>query len=425
MSLNNKTDKDIVEECYKKALGVLNKCAHPVGIKASANTRGYPHVWARDSMITLLGGILTEDKKIINALKSSINTLRKNQTKLGLIPNNIHVKTKKINFQAYADTGLWFIIGNSIFYKQIKDLKFLKKNYSAIKKILRWYEYQDVDQSGLITMSEGSDWEDLFAVRGKGLYVNVLYYLALRNASFMAESLKRKNESRTYLKKAKKVRSLINKHFWYNKGRNFINHVNFGFGDISFIESFISEKGIDSLKRKMILPQKFILKKSSYYLPYLSFRNFGEWFDSFGNIMAILSGVADKKQTETIIKFIKKYNLVKPYPIKAIYPPIFPKDKDWRYYYKFDKLNLPNQYHNGGIWPFLGGFWVTALYKAGKKKLAQKELINLAKANKINNWQFNEWLHGKTGKPMGMAEQAWNAGTYILAYHYLKGDFKL
>ena len=51
---------------------------------------------------------------------------------------------------------------------------------------------------------------------------------------------------------------------------------------------------------------------------------------------------------------------------------------------------------------------------------AEQALEALAAANRLNDWQFNEWLHGKTGEPSGMAGQSWNAATYILAYHALQ-----
>ena len=49
----------------------------------------------------------------------------------------------------------------------------------------------------------------------------------------------------------------------------------------------------DSFGRRRWIPLKRILVDSEYYLPYASFRIAGEWFDSFGNLMAILAGVAD------------------------------------------------------------------------------------------------------------------------------------
>lgn len=32
-------------------------------------------------------------------------------------------------------------------------------------------------------------------------------------------------------------------------------------------------------------------------------------------------------------------------------------------------------------------------------------------------WEFNEWCHGRTRRPMGYAHQAWSAGMYVFAYH--------
>jgi glycogen debranching enzyme len=82
--------------------------------------------------------------------------------------------------------------------------------------------------------------------------------------------------------------------------------------------------------------------------------------------------------------------------------------------------NFPFQYHNGGIWPFVAGFWVLLLAKLGRKVLAWKELERYAEACRVNDWEFNEWLHGKTGKPLGMPGQSWNAAMFVLAYRNLQ-----
>ena len=162
--ITKKSNDNICDIAYNEALRVLRFCSHPTGMKASAKSQGYHQIWARDSMITLLGASLVKDIKIHISLKSSINILAKNQSPLGIIPNNVDVRTLKPNFQAYADCGPWFVIGNAVFFRQTNDKNFLKKNYPTVKKVLRWYEYQDVDQTGLVNMAEASDWEDLFAV---------------------------------------------------------------------------------------------------------------------------------------------------------------------------------------------------------------------------------------------------------------------
>ncbi|MDP8214800.1 MAG: glycoside hydrolase 100 family protein [Candidatus Euphemobacter frigidus] len=412
--MNTREEETLCRQAYHQALRMLGTCARPRGMTASARPHGYPQVWARDSMITLMGAVLAGDREINLSLKACFKLLTEHQTPLGLILNNVHIKGRKPNFQAYADGGLWLIIGSANFFQQTGDEKFLKQIYPALRKALTWYEHQDVDRTGLITMAEGADWEDLFAVRGKGLYVNLLYYLALRKAGWLAVVMKDPTSGEICRKRAETLKRRINRHFWYRgKADDLLPHLKPSLGTETFT-SF----GLDSLGRKLVLPEKRILKKSSYYLPYLTFRDFGEWFDSFGNLLAILSGVAGKDRSLTILDLIKKFKLDRPGPLKSLHPPVLPGEKDWRYYYTFGDLNLPHNYHNGGIWPFLGGFYVAALVKMKKYREAEETLTALARLNKRGKngpWEFNEWFQGETGQPRGMAGQAWSAGMYIYA----------
>ena len=84
---------------------------------------------------------------------------------------------------------------------------------------------------------------------------------------------------------------------------------------------------------------------------------------------------------------------------------------DWRDYYS--TLNVPYHYHNGGVWPFLGGFLVAALVAAGRGEAAAQTLHRLAQLNRLG--QFNEWHHGESGAPMGVQDQAWSAGMLLFA----------
>jgi hypothetical protein len=34
-----------------------------------------------------------------------------------------------------------------------------------------------------------------------------------------------------------------------------------------------------------------------------------------------------------------------------------------------------------------------------------------------DGYEFNEWLHGETGHPMGFGKQAWSAALYLYADH--------
>jgi glycogen debranching enzyme len=79
------------------------------------------------------------------------------------------------------------------------------------------------------------------------------------------------------------------------------------------------------------------------------------------------------------------------------------------------------QYHNGGIWPMVGGFWIAALAAAGRLPQARLELVNLARACAVRNWAFTEWLHGTQGTPRGMPGQSWNAAAFLMAEHAVAG----
>jgi hypothetical protein len=155
-----------------------------------------------------------------------------------------------------------------------------------------------------------------------------------------------------------------------------------------------------------------------FYLPWAAFREYGDWCDSLGNLLAILTGVADGHRTEHILRYMAQVGMAEPYPTKAIYPPIFPGEAHWRDYYRSRNLNLPHQYHNGGIWPMIGGFHVAALVRHQWERHAEQMLVSLAEANRqgtLYDWTFNEWLHGSTGHPMGFEQQAWSAAMYLYA----------
>ena len=187
-------DNKFVE--YAKAISALKLCATDAGMKASGGRVGHHQVWARDSMIALLGARLVPDGQIQTALQASVALLRQKQAPGGAIPNNVDCATHRPNFRAYADAGLWWIVGSSL----------IAPDPLTVARIVGWYACQDVDQSGLISMQESADWQDLFCTRGKGLYLNCLYVLALRAAG--------EHE------RAATVAARINQYFWYEGDGN-------------------------------------------------------------------------------------------------------------------------------------------------------------------------------------------------------------
>jgi glycogen debranching enzyme len=388
---------DLIDEVYSEAIESIRRCCCPWGIQASGGRVGHHQVWARDSMIAALGARLVDDSKIQSALRASVALLKQHRAPSGAIPNNVDNTSQRPNFRAYADGGLWWIVGSTL----------IDPDPGAVREILGWYECQDVDQSGMLSMQESSDWEDLFCTRGKGLYLNCLYVLALRSAAKLFERSD-PEESRRCTLRAERTAAAVNAIFWYAGDGNIARHMAHTYST----ESVGAE---DSLGRKRWMPKKRHLAAESYYLPYLGFRAVGEWFDSLGNLMAILAGVADAQRAATILDFVSRHGLDE-WPLRSLTPAVQPGDPDWRDYY--GDLNTPHRYHNGGVWPFIGGFYVAALVAAGRAAEAAKALHALAELNRRGG--FNEWHHGQTGEPMGVKDQAWSAGTYLFAYQCVR-----
>ena len=106
-----------------------------------------------------------------------------------------------------------------------------------------------------------------------------------------------------------------------------------------------------------------------------------------------------------------------PYPIRVVTRPIKRSDSLWRPYMARHRQNFVWQYHNGGIWPMVGGFWIAALARQGRIEEARAELLKLARVCALRDWAFTEWLHGKTLAPRGMPGQSWNAAAFLIAQH--------
>ena len=110
---------------------------------------------------------------------------------------------------------------------------------------------------------------------------------------------------------------------------------------------------------------------------YLSFVNLsfvGDEGDVFGNLLAILCGLTGHTRAQQIIKTLRAARAADPYPVRVMLRPITRSDALWRAYMERHQQNHPHQYHNGGIWPFVGGFWVAALALLRRTDFARSEL---------------------------------------------------
>jgi glycogen debranching enzyme len=391
----------LVQTALEKAQVILGSECSPIGLMASPE--GYPHVWARDSVITSLGALLSPGHEL--CLRQSLATLASQQSELGAIPNNVSVATGRLDHTnaGSVDSNLWFILGHAFQHRTLGDLDFVRAQWPALEQALLWLRYQDSNGCGLLEVHEAADWADLLANRFNILYDNVLWYAALVAMSEMAQAVGR--DGSRYQAMANDVRHKIRIVLWV--------------GTESAEEWGPSCPGHTEWKHTLSQVDPVLVKRP-FFLPYVAFRDFGDYCDVFGNLLAILLGVANPAQTKRILDYLRQVAISDPYPVRVLHPIIHPGSKDWREYYRNNNLNLPEQYHNGGIWPFVGGFYVAALVQAERMDQARHELEKLAAVNRLGvetEWEFNEWCQGRSGLPMGYPHQAWSAGMYVFAYH--------
>ncbi|MCB0154982.1 MAG: glycogen debranching protein [Anaerolineae bacterium] len=394
-----------------RATDILLECATPKGFRASARPAGYPQIWARDSAIMALGALTTGQSELVAAIRHSLVTLAAHQSRTGLIPLNVNPDSGYISTEnaGAVDANLWYILGHYLYYQTSGDAAFLAEYWPTINRALIWLEYQDMNECGLLEIPEAGNWMDLVAVRYNTLYDNVLFYAAELAYQQLHRQLPPGTPNYQLIVDAAGLHERINLLMWIDR-------------------CWVAEHFADHLERlKAMRLEWFMLyhnigtiSSRPYYLPWVAFREYGDWCDSLGNCLAILTGVADRHHAEHILRYMHQVGIADPFPTKAINPPIYPGESEWRNYYRSRNLNLPHQYHNGGIWPMAGGFHVAALVRHGWQAEAERLLERLAQANHKGidqPWEFNEWLHGASGNPMGFGLQGWSAAMFLYAQH--------
>jgi glycogen debranching enzyme len=395
MTANKQIEHDIITECYERSLALLRKNSHSHGVIAAARTqkavdRGYASIFGRDAAICSLGMVASGDRELIVHAKTSLLTLARHQAPNGQIPKYVRPESREIDFwySGCIDATLWWLLAVDFFDRAVPGQGLKKKLAPKIGTALAWLFCQEHQGMFLLQQNEASDWADIMPRSGFVLYSNALWYRVKKRYGIATAA----------------------------RTRHFFRHLFFPFN-----------KDCTKHRRVRILTDyvKSGAKQRNFYLSFVNFSFWGEEVDVFGNILACLFDIPPAEKRTRIIDGLLDHNVNRPYPVRSVLFPIRRTDILWRPYMERHNQNLPHQYHNGGIWPFIAGFWAVLLKKAGRSDLALRELARYAEVCRLNGWAFNEWFHGRTGKPMGMAGQSWNAALYVLACRCLRDNLTL
>ncbi|HYP67739.1 MAG TPA: glycoside hydrolase 100 family protein [Thiobacillaceae bacterium] len=387
---NEAHSPSLIEQCLNASRQMLRRNLTSQGILAASRTpeaeaRQYTRVFGRDAAICALGMLASGDADLKSGARSGLLTLARRQADNGQIPKYVDTERDEADFWYLGciDATLWWLIALKLFARHLPDDGIEAELAEPIEKALTWLKCQEHPQIFLLRQDEASDWADIMPRSGFVLYSNALWY---------------------YVKRLYGLAHAEQTKFHFN-------HLFFPFS--SNMPDY----------RRLRLLTHYVRNRAKHngelYLSFVNFSFWGEEGDVFGNLLAVLLGLADDGPANRILHALQRVAEASPCPIATVLQPISPADPLWRRYMGRHRQNLEWQYHNGGAWPFIGGFWVMTLAALGKQQAASEYLGKLAMANAAGGWAFREWFHGKTGEPGGMAGQSWNAAMFLLAHHAL------
>lgn len=404
-------DRELIATGYERALVALRKNITPLGFSACSlndNTVtgtdiNYRSIWARDGCFTVVQTIEMDDPDIRDAQRATLRTLLDAASVTGQVPANVRIETREADYSGVGgicsiDSGLWLIIAVYHYVTNTGDMTLLTDYAPRLQRIMDWLSAHDSNSDGLIEIPEAGDWTDLFGRSYHVLYDEVLWYRANVCFGRLLEYQQDFERAADYLRWSQHIAGKIKVSFW-------------------------PTTGIEQNKTATFSDRQLSLGDTQYLLAEITPFGFNWRCDVYANVLAFLMNVIDVERARTAFRFMWGVGVSTPYPAANLYPAVQSGDPDWRPYYTVNLLNLPHHYHNGGIWPFIGGMWVRFVHRLGLHDIARNELVKLAKVNQLGKaqpWEFNEWVHGATGRPMGKAFQAWSAAAYLRACQELQ-----
>ena len=347
---------------------------------------GYPWFedWGRDSLIALPGLLLVTGR---HEQAGEILKTFAAFTKDGIVPNRFAEATGEAEYNT-VDASLWFIIAAFLYLRYTKDFDFVRDNlWPTMKSIVAHYQngtsfHIRMDLDGLIYAGQtGSQltWMDakvgdnvITPRTGKPVEIQALWYNALRIMDQLGNRLGEKDAAKKWMSLAEKVWASINRQFWYEEG--------------GYLYDVVDGDNKDaSLRPNQIL---------AVSLPFES--------------------VTPDRATR-IVNTVEE-RLLTPFGLRTLDP------RDPRYvpHYKGDPAARDAAYHQGTVWPWLIGPFLTAYQKVHGKSTKVQSHIRAHLALLLTHlWEaglgtVSEIFDGDMPhEPRGCIAQAWSVGEIL------------
>jgi predicted glycogen debranching enzyme len=341
--------------------------------------------WGRDTMISLPGiclvnGRYEEAAKILKAFSLCIDQ--------GMIPNRFPDQGEHPEYNT-SDATLWYFVAIKKYLDYTDDESFvLNELLPGLYNIIEWHDKGTrynirIEEDGLLYGGEhGSqltwmdakvgDWVVTPRI-GKVVEINALWYNALLIMSELTRRERKIKESHVFQQRAEKVKEAFLNTFLFKEKGYLYDYVNGHEKDVSFRPN-----------------QIFAMS-----LPY---------------------PLLDNELASSILKMIEE-KLLTPYGLRSLAP----DDPKYIGYYRGDQLSRDGAYHQGTVWSWLLGPYITAKVRLEGEEGKQAVMKLLTKFET----HFYEAGIGTVSEifdaeapfvPKGCIAQAWGVAEVLRAY---------
>ncbi|MBW3468123.1 glycoside hydrolase 100 family protein [Arthrospiribacter ruber] len=381
----------------EKALSLIRKASHKMGFLASPLQKdNYQRIWARDGVITGIAALASREESLIYTFRQTLITLGNHASPQGHIPSNVSVNGQSVSYGGLAgraDTGSWWLIGLCLYAKYTEEKDLLERFEQEIEQAFQLYQAWEYNNRELVYVPLAGDWADEYVLHGYVFYDQVLRYAALK---LCGQQMNRQD----WVDKSEAIKIAIYQNYYLHP-----DWVNTGIHP-SAKKRAIEEKGFSSCLMASFHPAGYQL-----------------YADFLGNALAMIFRI--HPEPEACINWAyQKIGVFVP----SFYPTILEEDPDFHLLknnYRYEFRNRPFEFHNGGIWPMVNGFWGLATYLYKGKAEAEFICNNIAELNKLNKWEFNECFNGKTYQPCGVPQCTWSAAGQVLLSNTIQKGFYL
>ena len=338
--------------------------------------------WGRDTMIALPGLTLATGRA--DVAKGVLREFA-NHVDQGMLPNRFPDAGESPEYNT-VDATLWFFEAVRSLLEYTNDYDFVRTNlYAVLKDIIDWHvkgtRYQiHVDDDGLLYSGEPGvqlTWMDakvgdwvVTPRQGKPVEIQALWYNALRVMEELATRFK-DEKARSYAGMADKALVTFNEKFWNEQTGCLFDVVNGETRDAS------------------IRPNQVIA-------------------------VSLPNSMLSKDRAADVLRVVER-DLLTPRGVRTLSP----KDPNYIGRYEGDPRHRDGAYHQGTVWPWLIGPYITAYIKTFGKKAGRKFAMAWleqfqAHLNEACLGQVSEIFDGDAPHtPRGCIAQAWSVSELL------------